>query len=204
MKCNYCGHENDETEKFCSNCGMKLGEAPPAPEPGQIRCETCGFLNPPGADICGGCGQSIRTPKAVPEAAYASGTCPACGFDENPPDAQFCINCGVRLSRAPQPSVPGAKLVLSDMTEIPLDSREILLGRKDFLQATPPKEAKYISREHFKILHEDDAYFILDEGSSNGTTVNGEEIKGKEKKKLHDDDEIVLADTVTVRFREHT
>jgi pSer/pThr/pTyr-binding forkhead associated (FHA) protein len=100
--------------------------------------------------------------------------------------------------------MPGAKLVLSDTAEIDLGGEEITVGRKDFLQDIPPEEAKFISREHVRIFREDDAYFIVDEGSSNGTTLNGDEIRGRGKKELHHDDEIILADTVTVRFKIHS
>jgi hypothetical protein len=201
MKCKYCGHENDDKEQFCTNCGMKLGETPPAPQSDQIRCEKCGFLNPRGADICGGCGQSLVEPQSLP------GRCPGCGFDENPPNARFCINCGIRLAAPqspPEPTVPGAALVLSDTAHIELGEEEMIVGRKDFLQHIPPEEATFISREHFIIFHEDDTYYITDEGSSNGTALNGDEIRGQGKKELHDNDEIVLADTVTLRFKIHS
>ena len=194
MKCGYCGQESDENEQFCSNCGMKLGEAPPAPEPGQVRCERCGFLNSTGAAVCGGCNHPLSE----------SSGCPSCGFSQNPPGAQFCIQCGVRLVSqecAPEPVMHKAALVLSDTVELELTENETIIGRKDFLQNVSPEEAKYISREHCKIMKEGDTFFILDEASSNGTTLNGIQIKGQGKKALADDDEIILADTITIHFK---
>jgi hypothetical protein len=202
MKCSYCGQETDENEQFCSNCGMKFSEAPPTPESDQIRCEKCGFLNPRGADVCGDCGQTLAESEPQPD------TCPSCGFGHNPPDAQFCIKCGVRLSppeSIPEPAaVCKAAFVLSDTAEIELRDQEMIIGRKDFLQKVSPEEAKYISREHVKIICEDGTFFIIDEASSNGTTLNGIQIKGQGKKELHHDDEIILADTVTVHFKTYS
>lgn len=218
MKCSYCGKENVEGEKFCSNCGMKLelsapgapvgpvgpvapvGPVPSAPSAPQVRCENCGMMNPAGAAVCAGCNQPLGEP-AQP------GVCPHCGFDKNPLTAKFCMNCGTQIAVEEQPPpappavVPGARLVLPSAREIALSEPEVIIGRGDFLQEISPEEAKYLSREHLKITYEDGKYYILDEGSTNGTKLNGLEIKEQGKKELNDNDEIVLADTVTVRFQ---
>jgi hypothetical protein len=230
MKCGYCGQENPEGELFCSNCGMKLEGGPPAPaapplptgepveqieeaehieptepvkhvepatgKPG-VRCENCGMMNPEGASVCAGCNQPL---KKVP------GVCPHCGFDKNPDNAKFCMSCGMQLSiedeeTSPlQPEMPEVKLVLPNKREILLCEPETIIGRGDFLQEVSTKEAKYISREHLTIFFEDKKFYILDENSTNGTKLNGVEIKGSGKKELKNNDRIVLADTINVTF----
>jgi hypothetical protein len=207
MKCSYCGQETPEGELFCSNCGMKLGGEPgvpppaqPAPsalvEPGGVRCENCGMMNPQGASVCAGCNQPLKEP--VP------GVCPQCGFDKNPENAKFCMNCGVQLpveeEISPRPTMPAAKLVLPSTREILVTEQETIIGRGDFLQEMSPEEAKYVSREQLTIFFEDEKYYVLDENSTNGTKLNGVEIKGSGKKELKDNDRIVLADTIKVIF----
>ena len=205
MKCSYCGEENAEGEKYCSNCGMKLEEHEPAPARVLVRCENCGFMNPAGVSECQGCGEPMEL---VPE---KKGVCPHCGFDRNPETAKFCMNCGNKLApeepapvSAPIPEpepVQFARLVLPNSREVALSEPEEYIGRADFLQELSPEEAKYISREHLKILYEDGKYYILDEKSTNGTKLNGSDITGQGKKELKDNDTIVLADTVTATFR---
>jgi pSer/pThr/pTyr-binding forkhead associated (FHA) protein len=73
-------------------------------------------------------------------------------------------------------------------------------GRQDFTKYIPESDYKYISRRHFTILKENDKFFIQDEGSSNGTKLNGVEIKGAGRKELKDNDKIVVADTVELQF----
>ena len=52
-----------------------------------------------------------------------------------------------------------------------------------------------ISRKHAEIRHEDEAWWIVDLGSTNGTTVNGRRAK---RERLHDGDRIALGSTEIV------
>lgn len=225
MKCAYCGNENAEGELYCTSCGMKLGgpsgAPPPAtpkpsasiPSPGMIRCADCGFLNPGEASVCQGCGQPLApTPPPVTPAPTPSGVCPNCGYDKNPSVAKFCMNCGATLMPAgvpapappPAPAAPPmAKLVLPGAGEIPIPASGKTIGRADFIKLVSPEEAKFVSREHLKIVSEYGKYYIIDEGSTNGTRLNGTEIKELGKKELASNDEIVLGDAITLRFQTH-
>jgi pSer/pThr/pTyr-binding forkhead associated (FHA) protein len=53
-----------------------------------------------------------------------------------------------------------------------------------------------VSRRHAEIRHEEGGYWIVDLGSTNGVTVNGERV---ERARLQPDDEILLG-TTQVRF----
>lgn len=225
MKCMYCNHENLEGEMFCVNCGMKLGGSPPTapptapPSPGEpgVRCENCGFVNPPGTTTCRGCNRPLGV-SALGPAPSRAGVCSACGFDKNPPAAKFCMNCGTPITPAappgpvaqpppvaptpPPPALPAAKLlIVSAMKEIPIPGSGKTIGRADFVRDVSPEDAKYISREHLKIIGEQGKYYVADEGSTNGTKLNGVDIRGQGKKELKNNDEIVLGDTVTLKFQ---
>ncbi|MCL2930287.1 MAG: zinc ribbon domain-containing protein [Trichodesmium sp. St16_bin4-tuft] len=81
-----------------------------------ITCETCGYdNNPTDAEYCEACGaelkstspaiieqnQPITTPKVIPMTPsgpeLAVTTCQACGYDNNPTDAEYCGACGAEL-----------------------------------------------------------------------------------------------------------
>lgn len=130
--------------------------------------------------------------------------CPRCGCDENSEHAKFCMNCGTHLPGelvpAPPTALAAAKLVLPSTKEIELSGPETIIGRGDFMRDLSPEKAKYISREHLTIIFEDGKYYALDKNSKNRTKVNGVDITGKGKKGLKINDEITLADTITITF----
>src|SRR5262245_49702992 len=59
----------------------------------------------------------------------------------------------------------------------PLDPDRSLIGRRP--DSTVFLESLAVSREHAQLLCQDDAYFVEDIGSSNGTFVNGKRIHGR-------------------------
>jgi pSer/pThr/pTyr-binding forkhead associated (FHA) protein len=124
-----------------------------------------------------------------------------CGTQIMPAPAPTAPPISPTAPAAPPPSLPAAKLVLPDMKEIPISGTEKNIGRDDFLKVASPDDAKFISREHLKITYENGRYYIVDERSTNGTKLNGVEIKGQGKRELNANDEIVLADTMKVRFQ---
>ena len=50
MKCLRCQHENSPGQKFCGECGARLGG----------QCSGCGAENPPGQKFCGQCGIRVE------------------------------------------------------------------------------------------------------------------------------------------------
>jgi pSer/pThr/pTyr-binding forkhead associated (FHA) protein len=73
-------------------------------------------------------------------------------------------------------------------------------GRQDFVKHIPEDEYKFVSRKHFTITMDDDKFYIKDEGTANGTKLNGTEIKGEGKRTLKDGSKITLGDTVDLKF----
>lgn len=77
FQCPKCGSKNEDTARFCSNCGEKLIYS-------TIECRNCKFENSANAKFCALCGAILKN------------ICPQCGY-ENQIDARFCSQCGKKL-----------------------------------------------------------------------------------------------------------
>jgi hypothetical protein len=75
-----------------------------------------------------------------------------------------------------------------------LDDRVVVVGRSSGCDITV--EDPNVSRRHAEIRREDGAYWIVDLGSTNGVTVNGERV---ERARLAPEDTVLLG-TTEVRF----
>lgn len=51
-----------------------------------------------------------------------------------------------------------------------------------------------MSRTHADIIFRDGSFYIIDNGTTNGTTVNGVSIAGGQPRKIENNDIIVMAD----------
>jgi len=144
--------------------------------------------------------------------------CPHCNHD-NPPDSLFCEECGFKLPQVAAPAAvhtpsapsvsPSILYTLTIRNNVIEVSEPIkTFGRQDFMNYIPESEYKYISRKQFTIFKENEKFFIQDGGeedgkwkySTNGTKLNGLEIKGAGKKELKDNDKILVADTIELVF----
>lgn len=79
--------------------------------------------------------------------------------------------------------------------EILIDSKEILIGKKQELVNRVIPFNKMISRKHCRISNINGAYYINDEGSANGTFVNGKRINVGQNARINRGDVIRLADS---------
>jgi hypothetical protein len=84
---------------------------------------------------------------------------------------------------------------------IPVTSPRQVFGRADFERYVDPSLLSYISRRHFMITLEPGGFFIEDLGSSNGTTLNDADIRGKGKVPLKSGDTIGVGGVLKLRFR---
>ncbi len=135
-------------------------------------------------------------------------------------DESFCTACGFLLSKVTdikepttddqdieknepsEPSLKKGKLIFPDDSEIVIDESQRLLGRAD-LKNFLDNDSNDISRGHFTIFEEDTKYY-LEDGSTNvqykpsekHTILNDEDITGKGKIELNDNDTIKVSDIV--------
>ena len=94
-----------------------------------------------------------------------------------------------------------ARLATPDGSEIILAGNNRSFGRHDFEKFMPADKVSYISRQHINIWYEDKQYYIEDRSSTNGTRVNGVEIKGSGRHALQDGDAIDLGGKLTITFK---
>ena len=145
--------------------------------------------------------------------------CSNCDQEINDEES-FCTECGNLLSEttdskeiptndqttekneSDEPSLKKGKLVFPDDSEIEIDESQRLLGRADlrnFLDSDPND----ISRGHFTVFEEYGKYY-LEDGSTNvqykasekHTILNDEDITGKGKIELNNNDMIKVSDVV--------
>lgn len=84
----------------------------------------------------------------------------------------------------------------AENAQITLTQDSVVMGRGE--DSDIVLNERQISRHHVRIYKEDDAYFIADLNSRNGTWVNGVQLKGS--RRLADGDEINLALAVKFKF----
>ena len=76
--CPSCGAQNNESAKFCAECGTRFAVN---------VCPSCGAQTKSGAKFCAECGTKLNQGKVF---------CSECG-EENAPGTKFCSNCGNKL-----------------------------------------------------------------------------------------------------------
>jgi len=86
---------------------------------------------------------------------------------------------------------------------IPITSIQQEFGRRDFEKYISREAANVISRRHFSIIFDarTRAFYITDLGSTNGTLVNNEDIRGKGRVEIKDGDIISPAGVLNIRFK---
>jgi len=77
---------------------------------------------------------------------------------------------------------------------------ERTFGRDDFKNFISIDNLQHISKKHFKIIRNNDTFFIEDCNSKGGTRVNGEEIRGQGRQELKRGSVISLPADLTMRF----
>jgi hypothetical protein len=107
---------------------------------------------------------------------------------------------GIPLT-TPLAAGPSAKFSSEGGREISFNAAGQSLGRSDLHALAGPGKADLISRQHFSLSYENGDYYIEDRGSTNGTRLNGSDIRGKGKHMLKDGDKIDLAGALTITFK---
>ena len=96
---------------------------------------------------------------------------------------------------------PPAKLTMPDGSELLLAGNNRSFGRQDFDKFLAPDKRSFLSRQHVNIWFENDRYYIEDRSSTNGTRLNGSDIKGTGRHALDNGDVIELAGKLSITFK---
>lgn len=149
-----------------------------------MTCPHCGAPLLEGDKFCGACGQSIEAPPAE-EKVSPPATQPPEPSPEPPPtvtDPDAVQARGWRLLGI-EGEFEGEETQLL---------QDLVLGRDPSadIRLSNPRA----SRQHARILRQPDGYRLQDEGSSNGTWLNGERVAGTVL--ISDGDEIRIEDSV--------
>jgi hypothetical protein len=137
----------------------------------------------------------VRRPSAVP-AAQSAGTRAAAAAASA--DSSTSV---ASPATTPGTEAPAAKLAMPDGSEVLLAGNARSLGRKDFEKFIVPADVSYLSRQHINIWFEDGKYYIEDRSSTNGTKVNGTDIKDTGRHVLEDGTAIDLAGKLSITFK---
>lgn len=93
--------------------------------------------------------------------------------------------------------MPKARLVINKVTEIITDKPVVSIGRATDNVVPIPHDSN-ISRYHAEIEKRGDEFWLIELGSSNGTTLNGEKVEGEIP--LKNGDQIVLGGSSKIDF----
>ena len=136
----------------------------------------------------------VRKPSPAPS-VQSAGTRPA--------ESSAAVTSRAEESPATAPVIEAtaARLTMPDGSELMLAGNARSLGRKDFEKSLGPGDASFLSRQHINIWYEEGKYYIEDRSSTNGTRLNGSEIKETGRHVLQDGDAIDLAGKLNITFK---
>ena len=115
-------------------------------------------------------------------------------YQSNPVVSRPVTQLGSSESKIPKPT-----LTFHDNNEITFTDPIKLFGRNDFSESISPDALRFVSRNHFLIKSESGKYFIEDLNSTNGSKVNGVEIRGN-RYELNNGDRIEIANSISLMF----
>jgi ribosomal protein L40E len=221
--CLQCQHNNPDTTANCQICGAKVS----AP------CRNCGTTNPLTSHYCVECGVEQTpvvakapaiTPELVVEKAPPLEPVNAPAVAEAPPPRPSAPTTNTPPPHMEpleklMPSLPGTHLQIvqailrhlgtQERIELPIGKNLVFLGKPN--DEIPPDidvlrfaGSEIVSRVH-ALIHNvnDEAFYLEDAGSSNGTFLNDEPIKAgtRWRKRLQPGDTIALGKGSKVSFR---
>ena len=174
-------------------------------------CPVCGMHNKPNMIECIGCETDLTSVKATDEATEQAKITAQENTSENyvricdcgcinSATAKKCVECGEDISDiAPilQSENNTCKYVMTSLDgEYAYEIKDgtAILGRENEMKEYLADKA-YVSRQHAKIMKDDDKVYIENLSNTNFTFVNNQKIA--EKTKLHVDDEIGLGGNET-------
>jgi len=167
--CPKCGYHNNEFETMCIKCPTSLMNVAVVTE------ETT-----PTSPIPESVAQAVPSPGLTNQIPAT----PASVSEDEP--ATQRVSAVAMLECL---STPGFKFTVQPNATI---------GRKGTINVKPLPNSQYISRVHATFLHEAGVWYIRDENSTEGTSVNGIKISPGIKQPLKNGDQITLAITTFI------
>lgn len=167
MECPNCHHWNEDSARFCEECGFEIGAAAAGASPAPVK-----------VSITGGIGGA-----AAPEADANSALPPIPQQDLVPMEAQ----------PAASPVYSGPRLVLDKTGTIFKLGDATVIGREDpgaQIDFDGYEDGKYISHRHAQITRTDGKFWLEDLGSTNATRVNGIKLQSGQAQPLKQGDKI--------------
>jgi hypothetical protein len=134
--------------------------------------------------------------------------CPYCGYEfDYDPNNPYCPNCGSvvpppSLLQQPtqQPKLAASRYVVyavrqdgsrGKVAEVVEGGPEVMLGRHE-LYSYAWRDPDTISRVHVRFIVRNGKLYVRDDGSTNGTYVDGQDIRGKGEVELPPGKEVLL------------
>ncbi len=211
--CQHCGREAHERDQFCQYCGHRLDTG--ATEPSQPALVAAGLGNADGAGYASDTGSM---PAASPMSDTSPSPASWSADDDAPVQPSMPVATAAEITdldtvpdaapdplpdaapdAAPDPlpaAEPKSRLLIRKAASEGEPEREEVLGDRDVAIGRSPscdvvlEGDELASRRHALIRARGGRYTLVDLGSSNGTYVNGYEIRGESE--LHDGDRIAV------------
>ena len=184
------GHTSS-TDDYCDTCGAAI-DAPASPGPAaaspSLECANCGRAHDADELFCEVCGLDFTTGKlpeapAPPAPAAAAASAPAPASASGSTGWVVVVEADRAFFDRNQAESPTAQLTFPDgrpATEVPLRVDEVLVGRRSEsggvypeLDLTGALDDPGVSRRHALLRRTGDGWELVDQGSTNGTRVNG-------------------------------
>ncbi len=192
VTCPNCAHPNSGEVAQCSRCYSPL--------PAIVNCPSCGADIRAGAGFCGQCGAQLGD--AVKPAFEVLDERADVGFaalDEDNVAQEMA-------SSQPQPQrVHLQHIATNTIIELPANQALIHIGKPN--DRVPPDidisgfpHSEVVSRVHADILVEEEAYYVEDTGSSNGTYVNNLPVAVGSRHRLRPGDRVAFGKEDKVSF----
>ena len=193
-KCPFCGAETRPGDNFCLQCGNRLTPAPSSPQQAQTVYNEATVAEP--ADWAAPLQAQGSIPASPMPWSSASEPTMAAGSDY---EATQRSDGPVAVGQATIDQVenPGRLLLRAEdggvVKEYILEKLDMSIGRLAGSDILLPKD-KLASRRHASIHYENGNYVVHDEGSSNGTFVNGQQLEENGSQTLKDGDRLGIGE----------
>ena len=198
--CPHCGTETRPGDRFCLNCGQPLTVSNPSAPPTENEATMLGTPLPPPNSWSGANSDSSNSGSS--SGSSSSGTLDNQQQDGGYEGATIMAPSGVRTVENPGRFILSAYKGknVTNGTSYGLDKTTTTIGRAPENDIVLLDEEKVISRYHATVRYANGDYTLIDNGSSNGTNVNGQQVDKQRPRTLQDGDHVAVGDYELVYY----